>query len=411
VTDDVKKRARRGGGSLFEKPQGNGHWHIQYYRYNPDTERSERVREYCGLLRAEAQRLLNDRLAKVSRGEHFSIKPVTVTNLYNALLTFIKNEATKPRAVEGADWRWRHLAPVFGHMRAANVTTALIEKYRSTRLAEGAAKATVNHEVGMLRRMYRYGRQSTPPTVHNLPHFPMFKLDNARPGFVENDQFERLRVEAAKEGLWMRLLLGVAYTYGWRRGELLNLRVRQVDLRNRTLRINPGTTKNREGREVALDITLLELLRSACEGKRQDDYVFTRDNGKPIKCFRGAWQNLCVRAGVGELHCVDCGIPWSGKRCACGSRKRKYTGLIVHDLRRSAARELRKAGVHENVIMAIGGWKTRSMFDRYAIVNNNDTRQAMEALAVARNQISPPFSPRDQNADVVPDVQEGQPIQ
>ncbi|MGC1784687.1 MAG: tyrosine-type recombinase/integrase [Acidobacteriaceae bacterium] len=78
-------------------------------------------------------------------------------------------------------------------------------------------------------------------------------------------------------------------------------------------------------------------------------------------------------------------MEWKGKRCEkCGGKKRKYEGLIPHDFRRSAARNLRKAGVPENVIMAVGGWKTRSMFDRYAIVNNDDTLRAMQSLEQAR---------------------------
>ena len=121
--------------------------------------------------------------------------------------------------------------------------------------------------------------------------------------------------------------------------------------------------------------------------------MITRDDGKPVKDFRGAWQNLCVRAGLDEYRCAECTVLWADKRCVCGSRIRRYKGPIVHDMRRSAARELRKAGVHENVIMAIGGWKTRSMFDRYAIVNNNDTRLAMEALAKARIESSPRSAP------------------
>jgi integrase len=410
--ESKKKRARRGGGSLFEKPKGNGRWHVQYYRYDPNTERSERIREYCGLPKQEAQRLLNDRLAKVGRGEQFALKPVMVAHLYDALLTFTKNEhADKPRSVAGLGWRWKHLAPFFAPVRAANVTTALIEKYRSSRSGEGAAKATINHEVGTLRRMYHYGKQSTPPTVHTMPHFPMFKLNNARQGFVEPIQFERLRIGFEKEGLWMRLLLELAYTYGWRRGELLNLRVRQVDLADYTLRLDPGTTKNRKGREVAFDAALFELLRSACDGKEPEDYVITRDDGKPVKDFRGAWQNLCVRAGLGDYRCRKCAALWIGKRCECGSRIRRYKGPIVHDMRRSAARELRKAGVHENVIMAIGGWKTRSMFDRYAIVNNNDTRLAMEALAKARIESSPRSAPAAKISDAIPTLKGAQIIQ
>jgi integrase len=271
-----------------------------------------------------------------------------VAHLYDALLIFIKNEhADKPRSVAGLGWRWKHLAPFFAHVRAANVTTALIEKYRSTRSNDGAAKATLNHEVGTLRRIYRYGKQSTPPTVHTMPHFPMFKLNNARQGFLEPDKFELFCIASAKEGLWMRVLLGMAYTYGWRRGELLGLRVRQVDLNQRTLRLDPGTTKNQEGREVAINTALLELLRAACHGKGPDDYVVTREDGKPVRDFRGAWQNLCVRSGLGEYHCAKCDALWNDKRCECGSRIRRYKGQIVHDRPRHDQESRGTRSVHD----------------------------------------------------------------
>jgi hypothetical protein len=76
---------------------------------------------------------------------------------------------------------------------------------------------------------------------------------------------------------------------------------------------------------------------------------------KPIRTFPGAWRNLCACARVGPL-----GVQqrlWSGLRCiscACGG-SRRYVGLIIHDLRRSAARALRRADVPESVIMATGG--------------------------------------------------------
>lgn len=400
MANEIKKRNRRGAGSVFQKPIGNDKpWHIQYYRYNPDTERSERVREYCGLPRAAAQRLLNDRLGKLARGEQFEVgRPRTVGELYKALHTMTLNNARPgSRAAKGLGWRWAHLGPFFGAIRAANVTTAKVEEYKVQRREEHAAPATINRELHVLRRLFRYGKQSTPPTVHQIPYIRMFsEKDNVRKGFIEQDAFERMAAEAAKEGLWLRALVEVAFTYGWRIGELLDLRVRQVDLRARTIRLDPGTTKNDEGREVTMTPEVEELLRAAVDGKGPDDFVFTRENGKPVKDFRGAWKNLCARVGVGHWECSrKCGAVFeSGGRvkCACGGTRR-YVGLIVHDFRRSAARALRRAGVPESVIMATGGWKTPSMFRRYAIVSSADQRAAMQALEQARQQLSPPFSP------------------
>ena len=119
----------------------------------------------------------------------------------------------------------------------------------------------------MLCRMFRYGKQCTPPLVHNIPHIGLAKENNARQGFIEDAHYERLAAEAAKDGLWMRLFIALAYNYGWRRGELIGLRTRQVSLVNRTIRLDPGTTKNNEGREVPIPgpdgSAIPELLRAA----------------------------------------------------------------------------------------------------------------------------------------------------
>lgn len=136
---------------------------------------------------------------------------------------------------------------------------------------------------------------------------------------------------------------------------------------------------------------VFELLRQAVTGKKPDDYLLTREGKKPIRDFRKAWWSLCQRAGLGKFVCQNCGCDWAGKKCAqCGERKRKYSGLIPHDMRRSAAKALRSAGVAESVIMAAGGWKTAAMFRRYAIVSSADQKAAVEMLERARAEQAQP---------------------
>jgi integrase len=96
------------------------------------------------------------------------------------------------------------------------------------------------------------------------------------------------------------------------------------------------------------------LLAGCVSGKGADDCVFTRADGKAVRDFRELWRNACVAAGV--------------------------PNLLFHDLRRTAARNLRRAGVAEGVIMKIGGWRTRSVFERYAIVAQSDIMDAMLKL-------------------------------
>jgi len=99
-----------------------------------------------------------------------------------------------------------------------------------------------------------------------------------------------------------------------------------------------------------------ELLKLCVFGKQPDDFVFTRSNGTPVRDFRGTWEKACEKAGA--------------------------PGLLFHDFRRTAARNPRKAGVAEGVIMKIGGWRTRSVSERYAIVSQADIADAIEKLEV-----------------------------
>jgi hypothetical protein len=102
----TRQRHRRGSGSVYQKP-GSPHWVIQYYKLDPDKGRSVRVREYTKLRsRAEAQKLLTDRLSKIGRGEQFEVgRPVTVAELYDALRTFTLNNGASRRSAEGLVYR------------------------------------------------------------------------------------------------------------------------------------------------------------------------------------------------------------------------------------------------------------------------------------------------------------------
>jgi integrase len=396
--DEEKRRRQRGTGSIFRKPP-NKNWFIQFYKHG------KRVREGTGSPDFDnAKKLLRQRLHEIDKNEYVKRtgRPARVSDLYESLKVQreVNNKEGRKRDLPG---RWAHLQPELGATLAAEVSTDDILRYTRKRQEQGAANATINRELATLKRMFRIAAQSTPPKVSRVPHIPMLREDNARSGFVEDADYERLAANATE--LWLRTFLELGYSYGWRRSELLGLHVRQVNLAARAIRLDPGTTKNREGRQVEMTAKVYELLREAVRGKRADDYVLTREAGARVRDFRNAWQNLCVRAGLAQLVCRKCACPaepsppkakrlrgqhGSVYRCpqcrASKHRAFRYEGLIPHDMRRSAAKALRAAGVPESVVMAMGGWKTAAMFRRYAIVSSADQRAAVEMLERARAQ-------------------------
>lgn len=106
-------------------------------------------------------------------------------------------------------------------------------------------------------------------------------------------------------------------------------------------------------------------------------YVFHL-NGEPVGDFRKAWATACVAAGLGRFVCDRCIRTVDGHTCEECNREVRYVGRIFHDFRRTAVRNMVRAGVPERVAMTISGHKTRSIFDRYNIVNEADLREAMQ---------------------------------
>jgi integrase len=322
----LQQRRRRGEGSIYTRPRSPFLW-IKYYSAGKPIRESTQTRDF-----REAARFLRQRLAEAEANPADSPR---IEQLAENL--FRDYRINEHRSLDDVEARWRlHLKPFLGSIPATELDSRQLERYVDRRREEHASNATINRELACLKRMVRLAYQASPPRVPSVPHFPHLKENNVRQGFVTPEQFTEL-VANCKD-LWLRAMLETAYSYGWRVSELLNLRVGQVDLVARTIRLDPGSTKNQEGREVTIESgTLLQLIRHCVEGKRPEDHVFTRGD-KPIRDFRKSWENLCTAAGVPDL--------------------------LFHDLRRTAARNLRAAGIAEEVIMRIAGWRTSSMFKR-----------------------------------------------
>lgn len=337
----------------------------------------------------EAWAWLRARQAEIATGNYtgHTVAKIMVSELVKDVLDQHRINGNKSIVDEERHWRL-HLKPYFENYRAVQVSTDLLRSYVKKRLeqlnkwGEPPKNATINRELALLRSAFYLGYEATPPKVFRVPTFPMLQEDNTREGFLKDEDYDKLAAAAAEVGLWMRGLVAVYNTYGWRRSEPLDdLRIEQVDMLNNTIDLNPGATKNKDARVIKMTQEVRAIIAMCLEGKQPSDRVFTREHGKPIGDFRKTWYKMCCSVGLGRMACRKCDrTVIEDAECECGCKTQHYIGSLVHDLRRTGCRNLRRLGVHEKTIMKIGGWKTRSVFDRYNIVDEKDLADAAAKL-------------------------------
>ena len=326
-------------GMIYKR--GRVYW-IKYYRNGkPYRESTKSTKE------ADAKRLLKKREGEISQGKLPGIyfDRVRFDELAEDFLRDYRINGK--RSLVRAERSVGHLKKYFEGMRVSQIGSTRINAYVEDRLNEGAANATINRELSALKRMLNLGARQTPPKVDRVPYIPMLQENNTRKGFFEHGEYLALK-DALPD--YLKPVVTFGYKFGWRHGEVLGLTWDRVDLRNGIVRIETGETKNNEARTVYLDDELKEIFRGLLIKRRLDiPYVFLRD-GEPIKGFRKAWLKACSDTGI--------------------------KGKIFHDLRRTAVRNMVRSGIPERVAMMISGHKTRTVFERYNIVSDEDLRQA-----------------------------------
>jgi integrase len=251
-----------------------------------------------------------------------------------------------------------HLRPFFGAVPASKLTTDHAHKYIAARRAEGAKAGTINRELGLLRRALNLAsKECTPPKLDRVPKIPRLEENGTRKGFFEDHEYRAVFAELPER---LKPLVAFGYYTGCRRGEVLALEWSQVDLLEGMVRLEPGTTKNKRARMIPLNPELLEMFKMQ-KAIRDEKYpscpwVFFTPTGERIRDFRGAWDAACIRAGL---------VNEKGKPLR-----------LFHDLRRTAVRNLVRSGNSEKVAMQISGHRSRSVFDRYDIVTEQDLKRA-----------------------------------
>ncbi len=275
-----------------------------------------------------------------------------------------------------------HLLPYFGRCRMIEIDTPMVRRYIAKRQADrmvvqkarvivrrggrregvpavtkAPSPAEINRELQILKRCFNLAVEEA--RLLHTPHIPMLREDNVRKGFLEPEHLQEVLSFLSPE---LRPVVQFAYLTGWRvPSEVLPLEWSRVDFGAGEVWLDPGTTKNREGRVFPMNEDLRALLLTARrltdtlqrERGKVIPWVFHRQ-GVPIRSLSKAWRSACA----------DAGLP----------------GRILHDMRRSAIRNMVRAGIAETVAMKLSGHKTRSVFDRYNITSTRDLHDAAERL-------------------------------
>ncbi len=347
-------RELRGHGTVYHR--GNTWW-IQYCRNGKSYRESSHSDQ-----RSKAVNLLKKRVGESSRGKIIGpvAEKVTLEEMTKNLLADYKLVGN--RSIYTVTFFIKALLDYFGKpTRALDITGDRIAAYMSRRQQQGMSNATINREVACLRHMFNLMVKAGRLSRDHIPSAPRLEEAPPRSGFIEPAEFEKLR-NALPE--YVRDLVSFMYLTGWRRGAATSLCwVRDTELEfddegkmlvGGTIWLQSEHSKNKRSYQLRLKGRLLDVMKHAW-GKRDAEcaHIFHRD-GEPIDNFRKSWKAACKEVGL--------------------------QGLLVHDFRRSCARNLVRAGVPERVAMEITGHKTRSMFDRYNIVAESDLESAMERV-------------------------------
>jgi integrase len=324
--------------------------------------------------RKDAENLLARRQAELGLGQ-FTAPDVKRTT-FEDLAALIRTDyvVNKRRSTERLEVSLKHLGRAFAGTRAAALRPDRLDRYARERLEAGAAPATIKNELNALHRAFKLAKRAG--KVASVPEFPRLEAANIRTGFMEADDFAALLTELPES---LRPVVQFAAYTGWRvPSEVLPLTWDRVDFAAGMVTLDVGSTKTGEGR--TFPFAALPPLKALLERQRERTTeaakrtgqiirnVFHRD-GAPIRDFYAAWHNACRRAATLRRGALEEIV------------RPALLGRVPHDLRRTAVRNLVRAGVPEHIAMKLSGHRTRDIFDCYDIVSERDLSEGVAKLA------------------------------
>jgi integrase len=317
-------------------------YHIAFSYKGREYRRSANTKS-----KREAESILAYWLGTIARGAFHGFEEVRSTyTLVEMVDDYLHDYAQRGmRDVKNLRYKSNAIRKFFVDTAVEAVDERLIDRYIKDRLQQGKKHATINRELQLMISAFRLAKRKK--LITEIPYIQRFREDNARQGF-----FERAEMDAIVALLLDHLhdVVRFAYYTGWRKEEILTLEWR--DIHDDVIRLRPEIAKNKDGRLLILVGELATIIERRRVARFElCPYVFHRQ-GKRIIKFYYLWRKARKSAGLPN----------------------KY----FHDTRRTAVRNMDRAGVPREVAKRISGHKTDLIYSRYRIVNEEDIRQGLE---------------------------------
>ncbi|MDG6026865.1 MAG: site-specific integrase [Candidatus Brocadia sp.] len=297
----------------------------------------------------EAEYLLNCRHKAVREGKFLDLKKIKNCKLVELAQDYLK-WSERQRVYETKKYWIPQLIEVFGNLNVSDLNPKIIEQWQSERLKKNKP-STVNRLTTCLKHMVNKGVEcgmASEETLKAVRKIKLLKGENKRLRYLTIEELQRL-LDCCHQHL--KPIVLVAVHTGMRKGEILNLKWDQVDLRNNLILLDK--TKNGERREIPINSILKELFASMPRSL-ESEYVFVDMKGKPYGNIKRSFSTALRRAEIRDFH--------------------------FHDLRHTFASHSVMTGVDLTSVKELLGHKSLTMTLRYSHLAPGHKRKAVEML-------------------------------